>query len=73
MMRGREMIRILMNYLSVRKDFGQYVTVTDLQQITLRADNDNNLKKFHQDWEHYYSSFQQDCQDMQRPIAEYYS
>ena len=64
MMRGREMIRILMHHLSVRKEYGQHVTVSDLQRITLQPDKDKNLKKFHQNWEHYYSRFQQDCQDL---------
>ena len=46
MMRGREMIRILMKMLSVRKTFGQHVTVADLQKMQLTGDKDNNLKQF---------------------------
>merc|ERR1712039_619331 len=70
MMKGREMIRILIRYLSVRKDYGQHITVTDLQRITLQPDKDKNLKKFHNEWEHYFGRFQQDCLNMPRELRD---
>ena len=70
MMKGREMIRILIYYLSVRKDYSQHVTVNDLMQIVLQGDKDKNLKKFHNDWDYYFGRFQQDCLDMPQPLRD---
>ena len=70
MMKGREMIRILMKHLSIRKAFGQHVTVTDLQKIQLTGDKDKKLKAFQQLWDHWYGKFIVDVREFTSDLQE---